>query len=86
MILSDSDSDSDADNTDSDSDSDSDENHNNHSTTGIGKPICLVNPVRDSSFIGFTGIPCPELIGELPKPDLLTDCEKEITRTTKKKC
>ena len=49
--------DSDADNTDTD------ENHNNHSTTGIGKPIRLVNPVRDSSFIGFTGIPCPELIG-----------------------
>jgi hypothetical protein len=40
----------------------------------LGKPIGLVDPVRDSSF---TNTPYPELVGRLPKPDLRTEREKK---------
>lgn len=47
---------------------------NTKTTTDLGKPIGLVDPVRDSSF---TNTPYPELIGRLPKPDLRTEKEKK---------
>jgi hypothetical protein len=44
------------------------------STSNLGKPIRLVDPVRDSTF---TNTPYPELIGKLPKPDTRTEREKK---------
>ncbi len=43
-------------------------------TTDLGKPIRLVDPVRDGSF---TNTPFPEIIGRLPKADLRTEREKK---------
>ncbi len=42
--------------------------------TNLGRPIGLVDPVRDSSM---TGTPYPEIIGRLPKPDMRTEREKK---------
>mmetsp|Transcript_5313 Transcript_5313/g.6004 ORF Transcript_5313/g.6004 Transcript_5313/m.6004 type:complete len:699 (-) Transcript_5313:3-2099(-) len=61
-------------NDDANSQSDESSSSSSSSSSHLGKPIRLVDPVRDSSY---TGTPYPELIGTLPKADLRTEREKK---------